>query len=498
MSHSLEFRAYRDGQHCLLRAWNAAHQSHDDASDASSRAYAGPDPLAEVRALARPLWPDAVDASDGGGSLADIAARTTVLIAQGCPRIREAVVVGHGQRVRLDVLERTPRGRWIAVLIRNGTRVSWALADRAAFTLHTLRGAGLDVAAIHALLLDESYVRPDLGPVDPHALFVRRSVSFPARRRLARLAAASSRVQTTIAASAPPIQAPGAHCRDDRDGCPYLEVCTATLPADWTGWLPRKDRPPLREWIAQGLVRMADLPDDRMLPRGVQHARRASQAGGAYVSPDLAAALAPAGPPAAYLDFECVATAVPVYPGTRPYAVVPFLWSLHEDDGAGGLTHRDDLAPAEVSAAPLRRMAEGLIDALGGSTTPIVVYSGYERDRLRDLAAALPDLAAPLEAIQARLVDLLEVVREHVYDLRFFGSFSIKAVAPALAPALRYDDLPIRDGLAAAQAYERVLRGHVPAVEAAAITADLRAYCARDTMAMVQLHRALRTLTANA
>jgi hypothetical protein len=29
-------------------------------------------------------------------------------------------------------------------------------ADRAAFTLHTLRGAGLDVAGIHALLLDES------------------------------------------------------------------------------------------------------------------------------------------------------------------------------------------------------------------------------------------------------------------------------------------------------------------------------------------------------
>jgi hypothetical protein len=81
VSAPLEFRAYRDGQHCLLRAWNAAHQSHDDAS---SRAYAA---LIHWRRCGwKPLWPDAADASEGG-ALADIAARTTALIAQGCPAL---------------------------------------------------------------------------------------------------------------------------------------------------------------------------------------------------------------------------------------------------------------------------------------------------------------------------------------------------------------------------------------------------------------------------
>jgi hypothetical protein len=139
-------------------------------------------------------------------------------------------------------------------------------------------------------------------------------------------------------------------------------------------------------------------------------------------------------------------------------------------------------------------MAEGLIDALGGSTDPIVAYSSYELERLRDLAAALPEFAAPLQAIQARVVDLLEVVRGHVYDLRFRGSFSIKAVAPALVPELGYDDLAIRDGLSATLAYQRLLDGEPDAPEAAAMTAQLRAYCARDTLAMVYLHRALHTL----
>ena len=138
-------------------------------------------------------------------------------------------------------------------------------------------------------------------------------------------------------------------------------------------------------------------------------------------------------------------------------------------------------------------MAEGLIRALGRSSAPILVYSGYEQERLRELSAALPDCAEALDAIQARLVDLLEIVRTHVYDLRFRGSFSIKQVAPVLAPALTYADLPIRDGLSASDAYAR-MHAQADAHDAAETLWHLRAYCARDTLALVALHRALRQL----
>ncbi|BCS35853.1 hypothetical protein TBR22_A50870 [Luteitalea sp. TBR-22] len=501
------FSEVRAGQQCLLRAYKVGRDVPIAPLSALDGRVGTPgptsmrpesDPLADVRALARPLFAGAESAQGD-------AARTRALMDAGCPRIVDAVVEADGLRVRVDVLERTARGRWIAVLIRNGVRVSWSLADRAAFTLHVLRAAGHHVAAVHAMLLDETYERPDAGPVDPHRLFVRRSVSFAAgRRRLLRIAASVAATRAALASPDRPAIAPGAHCRDSRDGCPFLDDCTAHLPADWTGWFPRKDKPPIREWLAQGFVRMAAVPvEGRQLPRGAEHARLASRAGGQYVAPTLAAALAPAGPPAYYLDFECVSPAVPLYAGTRPYAVVPFLWSVHHDDAAGNLTHVDDLAPPSTDP-PLRRMAEGLIAALGPSSgEPIVVYSSYEWERLRDLAQALPDLAEPLQAIQARLVDLLEVVREHVYDLRFRGSFSIKAVAPALAPEVTYDGLGIRDGLAAAHAYEAVLRGldrvHPGGVapgpdRRAQVLADLRAYCARDTLAMVALHRALLRL----
>jgi hypothetical protein len=56
-----------------------------------------------------------------------------------------------------------------------------------------------------------------------------------------------------------------------------------------------------------------------------------------------------------------------------------------------------------------------------------------------------------------------------------------------------YGDLAIRDGLSAANTYEALLR-EPDRADADQVLADLRAYCARDTLAMVALHRALLQL----
>jgi hypothetical protein len=82
-----------------------------------------------------------------------------------------------------------------------------------------------------------------------------------------------------------------------------------------------------------------------------------------------------------------------------------------------------------------------------------------------------------------------------VYHPGFAGSFSIKRVAPVLASAVRYDDLDgVADGGAAATALVRLARGAVESVdEEAALRRALLIYCRRDTLALVELHRQLRT-----
>jgi len=132
-------------------------------------------------------------------------------------------------------------------------------------------------------------------------------------------------------------------------------------------------------------------------------------------------------------------------------------------------------------------------DSLGRST---VVYSAYERTVITALAGRLPHLAPRLEALLPRLRDLLKVVRDGYYHPQFGGSFSIKSVLPVLSPELSYDDLEIGDGSLAAIRYLQAL-DTPDATERERIFAALRDYCARDTLALVQVRRALEARAAD-
>ena len=103
------------------------------------------------------------------------------------------------------------------------------------------------------------------------------------------------------------------------------------------------------------------------------------------------------------------------------------------------------------------------------------------------LAQALPHRAAELEAIIDRLVDLAKPFSTHAYyTAAMHGSYSIKAVLPALVPDLSYDDMSIADGLAASHAYGSL---HFDRDEAhvAEVREALLEYCGFDTLAMVRI-----------
>ena len=90
------------------------------------------------------------------------------------------------------------------------------------------------------------------------------------------------------------------------------------------------------------------------------------------------------------------------------------------------------------------------------------------------------------------MVDLLELIRLHYYHPRFRGSFSIKGVLPALIDDLDYEDLEIREGGQAAVAFVEMMDEGTPEDRRIELRHALRAYCRRDTEAMVRLFHKLR------
>src|SRR5207245_9350733 len=128
--------------------------------------------------------------------------------------------------------------------------------------------------------------------------------------------------------------------------------------------------------------------------------------------------------PIALLDFETVGPAIPVWNGCRPYDAVPVQFSCDRQDADGTVTHEEWLANSPDDPRP--QLADRLIAACEQARTVVAYSAGFERQCLDQLADLLPRHKAELLRISVRLVDLLQVVRSHVYHPAFGGSFSLK------------------------------------------------------------------------
>ena len=190
--------------------------------------------------------------------------------------------------------------------------------------------------------------------------------------------------------------------------------------------------------------------------------------------------------PLGFLDFETFMPAIPPFDGTSPYQQIPFQFSLHVRQVPGGLLrHAGFLAEGGQDAR--RALVEALLHEAAGLRSIVVYNRSFEDRVLKSLAAWLPEHAEALEQLRSRLVDLMEPFRRRDYCLpSMAGSYSIKAVLPALIPGLAYGDLEVADGQMAMQAYAALSREADP-VQRENLRRALWAYCERDTEAMVRI-----------
>ena len=117
--------------------------------------------------------------------------------------------------------------------------------------------------------------------------------------------------------------------------------------------------------------------------------------------------------------------------------------------------------------------------------------AGFESARIRDLAERFPKRRNALLALIDRIVDLLPIARDYYYHPSQHGSWSIKAVLPAVCPELDYEQLAgVKDGGMAMDAYVEAIHPDVMPERKAELESQLWAYCEMDTWAMVKLWEA--------
>jgi predicted RecB family nuclease len=414
-------------------------------------------------------------------SPADALRRTVELVADpGVPALFEGCFEHGGLVCRVDVLARA-RGAWQLIEVKSATGLKDEYLDDVAVQAHVLAENGLPLAGLFVLHLDADYVYPG-GEPDLQRLFRLEEVSAEAAAARAAVPARAAAMRAMLAGPEPSVE-PGHHCHHPVS-CPFWDHCTAAKPARWIFHLPGGCRP-FDALAAAGVQTIDEIPDDFPLTAVQRRVKDNVE----WISAGLREALDTIRYPVHHLDFETVAPGIPRYPHTRPYQTIPFQWSNHIETRDGSVRHQAHLGTGRED--PREAFALDLLESVGTEGS-ICVYSGYEERILHDLAVAIPRLQRELHALIERLWDLLPVIRSHYYHPGFHGSFSIKSTLPALVPSLAYDDLEIRDGgTASLQFYRMVFETEDPA-EKAKIRESLLRYCQRDTLAMVELRRALR------
>jgi len=436
----------------------------------------------EVGAMAIRLLggPDGSYIEYPGGSFEPALKRTRELLGSlfRAP-IYEATLEYAGVLVREDIL--LPDGdSWRIIEVKASTSLKPEYLNDCAVQAWVHLNAGNPLSRVSLAHIDNQFIYAGNGDYD--GLLIEADVTDEVMALLPAVPVWVAQAREAVAGPVPEVPV-GQHCAAPYE-CPFMQFCwprDTPYPVSGLGGGRKK----LGQWVSAGYRDIRDVPMSEISAEGQLRIRRITASGQPELLPGARQFTAALAYPRFYLDFETVSPAIPRWPGTQPYETLPFQWSCHIERSPGEIGHAEFLDLS--GAAPMRSLAEALIDALE-SRGPVLMYTDYERRVIEALAARFPDLAHSLKGIVARLVDLYPVTKANYYHPDMLGSWSIKSVLPTIEPGMDYARLDgIHEGTAASAAYFEAIGPQISTERKAEIRRQLLRYCKHDTAAMLRL-----------
>jgi len=383
-----------------------------------------------------------------------------------------------------DVLVRKGDG-WQLIEVKASLDDKAEFIDDMAYTAMVLRKAGLPIIEATLVLMSRDF---RLG-MPAQALFIARGHTQEVLIRSAEFEKMWSYVAELTGSTTKPEPDLRLICKK----CPLLHKCVGKGVTNHIFDLPRLRKKRFNALQDEGIISIEDIPNDFPLTDNQMRVLTGVRTGNLNVFGDLKGELAAVTWPAHYLDFETMSTALPLYPNVAPYEQLPVIFSVHVCSEPGRVVdHHQFIADPDKDSR--RDLAQHLVEALGEKGS-IVVYSSFEKRKIKYLASLFPDLYTILSSNIDRLYDLERTIRRNLYHPGFHGRTSIKATLPALVPELSYEGLRFQEGGDAMAAFAYLALGQYTELgEADSVKRDLLRYCSQDTLAMVSLHKRLADL----
>lgn len=442
-----------------------------------------------VGGLAQQLFPDGVEVPFDGASLSEQIEMTKKLVASGTSTIFEAAFSYDNVFIKADILHRTSNG-WHLGEVKASTDAKEHYINDIAVQYHVITGCGVPVEAASLVLIDTSYVR--IGDIEPEKLFTWVDVTEEVLQRQEQIKAEIDRQRSMLKSDMPQIDI-GPYCSNPYD-CDYMGHCWAHVPEDSVFRFADKGKPDCFKLYHEGIVHIKDTPPEILGWRQKIQLECLLNKSTLFDKAAIKAFLDDLWYPLAFLDFETTCfTPIPLFDNTRPYQQVPFQFSLHiQDSPSADLRHIEFLAPPVGN--PQELFLKALLKAIPENACIVSWNAPFEGRIMKELAATFPDKKDALQKLIDNRIDLMAPYRsKQIYHWQFDGSYSIKAVLPALLPEFSYDDLEIGDGTTAANAWLN-MRTIDDDLDFEKVKKSLLEYCRMDTLAMVKILEKMRQM----
>lgn len=437
----------------------------------------------EVGAKAREYYP--------GGTLIDnlpwdfrgSLAKTRALLANGTPVLYEAAFEYAGCYARTDIIRFSPETKkWSIYEVKSSTKVKPEHYDDVGLQTWIAAKSGLPIEKICLVHLNPDCQYPDLSN-----LFKEVDITGEIRNRYLSIQPEIHKIVSTIQQPTVPDIDIGSYCLHPTT-CGFTQHCWEEkhIPEMSIFNLPGIKE---RKWelYYDGMITLDD-PHLSELNDLQERVVECFKTGKRYINPDpIRKALSEWDFPLVLLDFETINPPIPRYNGCRPYGQVPFQFSVHicptlTEEPA----HLEFLQDSREDPRPA--LIPKLIEACGESGSIVAYHAPFEQARIKELADHAPAYREPLLKLLERFVDPLPVIKQHVYDNQFGGSFSLKAVVPALLGKQHaYNNMMVGNGSEAQRAFEEFIAPDTPDIRRSALKNALIEYCKKDTLVLLEL-----------
>ena len=437
--------------------------------------------------LAWKRFPGGVLVKDGYKNPQGAIKRTQELMAQGVPAIYEAAFAYNGILVFVDILEKTTTGWNLVEVKSSGSTIDAIYVDDISIQRYVLTHCGVTPEHCYLMHVNSDYFmttdEPDLSQF--FLLTPMDSELFPDEKIEENLA----KIEKLLANPEPNTELDKSKCKE----CECHDYCWKDIPADSVFDLLRSKQ--AREYIAMGMVRVADLPPNSFENEKYNRWVEVLRTGKPYIDHAAVAQwLNRLNYPLYYLDFETTQPVVPLWKYSRPYQQIPFQFSLHvQREPNGKFEHYEYLSTGKED--PRYGCVKALLKYIGNSGTIIAHNATFEKGRLNEMAhdLPLPDKDAKrLIEMTERFMDTGDPFKQDYLHPKMHCSWSIKKVLPALVPEMSYEGMAVANGGDAMDAFDVLYAQKLPPAELEQLRKDLLKYCEQDTWAMVKLVDVLR------